>query len=177
MCSLVLIYLLEEHDDIVIEKVVREMTKIVTMSLAKQVRLRSIHTRKILVPVAGRGGHDHLLARFLGSLTREKQCHVTFMHVANPGEGQKQRGRIERQLSRLADDILRGQSEVLVVESGDPVERIARELEQYDLTILGMQRDSSGLRVLSDFMRTLAGKTANPLVVISSKRSNSSNVS
>ncbi|MEC7428119.1 MAG: amino acid permease [Planctomycetota bacterium] len=132
--------------------------------------------KKILVPVAGRGGHDHLLARFLGSLTRENQCHVTFMHVANPGEGRKQRGRIERQLSRLADDILLGQSEVLVVESEDPVERIARELEHYDLTILGMQRDSSGMRVLSDFMRTLAGKTADPLVVISSKRPNASHV-
>ncbi len=42
---------------------------------------RLTDVEKILVPIAGRGGHDHLRALLLGSLLRSTQREVTFLRV------------------------------------------------------------------------------------------------
>lgn len=140
---------------------------IVVMRVPKEWTLRQV--RNILVPVAGRGGHNHLLARLLASLSREHQCHVTFLHVVAPGKDAHQLAKRRRELEQLSDDILRDDAEILVVESESPVERIAEELQNYDLTILGMQVQANRTRLFSDFTQKLAAQSHQPLVVISSR--------
>ena len=39
------------------------------------------NAKRILVPIAGRGGHDYLLARLLASLVRSSQREVTFLYA------------------------------------------------------------------------------------------------
>ncbi len=40
--------------------------------------------KRILVPVAGRGGHESLMSRVLGSLSRRGSRHVTYLSVVRP---------------------------------------------------------------------------------------------
>ncbi len=140
---------------------------IVVMRVPKEWTLSQV--RNILVPVAGRGGHNHLLARLLASLSRDHRCHVTFLHVVAPGKGAHQLAKRRRELKRLSDDVLRDDAEILVVESSSPVEKIAEELQNYDLTILGMQVQANRTRLFSDFTQKLAAQSHQPLVVISSR--------
>jgi len=65
-------------------------------------------TQKILVPVAGRGGHDYLLARLLGSLSRKQKRHVTFLRVVPTSTPPSELKRIKRDLDRMARDNVGG---------------------------------------------------------------------
>ena len=140
---------------------------IVVMRVPKEWNLSK--ARNILVPVAGGGGHNHLLARLLASLAREHHCRVTFFHVAAPGTGDSQLTRMRRDLERLSDDILGKNADIIVVESETPIERIAAELQNFDLTVLGMQIDTDRTRLFSDFTQKLAAQSRQPLLVICSR--------
>ena len=140
---------------------------IVVMRVPKEWNLSK--ARNILVPVAGGGGHNHLLARLLASLAREHHCRVTFFHVAASGTGDSQLTRMRRDLEKLSDDILGKNADIIVVESETPIERIAAELQNFDLTVLGMQIDTDRTRLFSDFTQKLAAQSRQPLLVICSR--------
>ena len=122
---------------------------------------------RILVPVAGRGGHDHLLARLLGSLTRKIDCPVSFLRVVRKEIAPKRLRRAERDLARLAHDNMREGSETEVLRSDDAVAAIAERANECGLIILGVQRIGRNKKLFGDFTRKIATMTACPIIVMS----------
>jgi APA family basic amino acid/polyamine antiporter len=123
--------------------------------------------RRILVPIAGRGGHDELSARLLGSLTRAGDHEVTFLRVLPSHESSHHAQRARRELNRLAEDELREHYQVEVVQNDDPLSVVAERAEQSDLLILGVQRLGRRNKLFGDFTRAIAQRTSCPLIVLS----------
>ena len=128
---------------------------------------RLSNVQRVLVPVAGRGGHDHLLARLLGSLSRKIDCPVTFLRVVREGIAEKELWRANRDLSRLAHDNMRGGSDVEVIRSDDAVGTIAERAEACGLVILGVQRIDRHQKLFGEFTRKIATTTNCPMIVMS----------
>ena len=125
-----------------------------------------METQRILVPVAGRGGHDYLLARLLASFSRQQTCVVTFMRVVPTAVDGTEFRRAKRDLDRMAHDNVFGSSEQVVVKSDDPVDVIAQAAEG-QLVILGVQRIGPHRKLFGQFTRKIARRTNGPLIVIS----------
>ncbi len=75
---------------------------------------RLTDVRKILVPIAGRGGHEHLRALLLGSLLRSTEREVTFLRVLPTARQPDDVRRAKRDLGRLADDEVRQSRQIEV---------------------------------------------------------------
>ena len=133
-------------------------TEIVVLRARPDWRLSD--AQRILVPIAGRGGHEHLLARLLGSLQRVWQRDVTFVNVlpasAKPDEVRQAR----RRLSQLADDEVCAGCRIDIVQSDDAQGTIAQLADQADLLILGVQRIGRRQTLFSSFTRELAGSAS-----------------
>lgn len=123
--------------------------------------------KKILVPIRGRGGHQHLLAQLLGSILRGAEREVTFLRVLPSGVGQDDLRRATRELSRLAHDYVRQRSEVQVLQSDDPLATVAERASESDLLILGVQREGKHMKLFGRFTRQIAARTACPIIVLS----------
>ena len=123
--------------------------------------------KRILVPVAGRGGHDRLLARLLGSLAREHQREVVFQRVVPSGVTAKEHARVTKDLQRLAKDNLRGPCELIVQRSNDPIAAIAQQAESCSLLVLGIQRLGPKEKLFGRFTRQLARSTSCPIIILS----------
>ncbi|MFK8111329.1 MAG: amino acid permease [Rubripirellula sp.] len=122
---------------------------------------------RILVPVAGRGGHDHLLARLLGSLTRRQSREVIFVRVVPEKSSVKTVRRVQRELDRMARDNMAGKSRRLVIQSDDAVAAITAEAESSGLVILGVQRIGPREKLFGSFTRQIAKSTSCPVIVMS----------
>ncbi len=123
-------------------------------------------TQRILVPVAGRGGHDYLLARILASFSRQQKSVVTFMRVLPTVADATEFRKAQRELDRMAHDHVFGSSEQIVVKSDDPVDIISTAAEG-QLVILGVQRIGPRRKLFGQFTRKIARQTESPLIVIS----------
>ena len=128
---------------------------------------RMTDTEEILVPVAGRGGHDYLLARLLGSLSRQQKRRVTFLRVARADATPDEVNRIRRELDRMAADNAAGQAEREVILSDDPTTAVAARAREGSLVILGIQRIGRFEKLFGDFTRQIARQTTCPMMVIS----------
>ena len=124
-------------------------------------------TQKILVPVAGRGGHDYLLARLLGSLSRMQKRQVTFLRVVPTNTPPSELKRIRRDLNRMARDNVGGPCEREVVQSDDAVQEITQRADESGLIILGIQRIGPRQKLFGSFTRSIARQTACPIIVLS----------
>jgi hypothetical protein len=124
-------------------------------------------TERVLVPVAGRGGHDYLLARLLGSLSRHQKRLVTFVRVVPTDTTPAALRRIDRDLRRMARDYVGSQCEREVIKSDDPVTAIAQRSEQSGLVILGIQRIGPRQKLFGEFTRRIATLSDCPIIVIS----------
>ena len=122
--------------------------------------------RRILVPTAGRGGHDDLLARVLASLSRGGERHVTALRVLPTTVRDTERRATERAVRRLAREVWQGQPEVEVVLSETPDTAIAQRAATADLVILGTQR-AKRRRLFGQFVTQIAQLTPTPLLLIS----------
>lgn len=138
---------------------------IVVLRARKDWRLSE--AKRILVPIAGRGGHDELLAQLLGSLTRTGEHEVTFLRVLPSRAAPQEVQRVTRDLKRLADDELREYYEAQVIQSDDPLSIVAARSDQSDLLILGVQRLGRRRKLFGDFTRAIAPRTSCPLIVLS----------
>ncbi len=138
---------------------------VVVLRSRKDWQLTDAH--KILVPIAGRGGHEHLRAQLLGSLSRGANREVTFLRVMPVNTRPEEIKRAERDLRSLADDEAHGQFQVEVVLSDSAVSSIAERAQQSDLLILGVQRVERRKKLFGDFTRQLARRTTCPLIVMS----------
>ncbi len=100
-------------------------------------RLQGAH--EILVPVGGRGGHDELRARVLGSLCRNSDREVTFVRTVRPGTPDRERADILRDLTRLAEEETPGKPHVELLEGDDVIATISKRARDADLLIMGVQ--------------------------------------
>ncbi len=123
----------------------------------------------VLIPVAGRGGHENLLSRLVGSLQRDFQCQFTFVTIVPPKSSAAAKKRAERNLSQLAGDLLLKHVTVQIVEHADAAEALGQVADQHDLLLLGATRTEKSDRVLGQFTQEVASITACPLVVLSSR--------
>lgn len=121
---------------------------------------------RVLVPVAGRGGHDTLRARLLGSLATQHDIRVTYLRVVPAGTSQPRMESIERGLRVLAADELRGMAEVRVIDSDDAAGAVTEQIQQHDLTIMGLHRSSDQPKAFGAFTIKVARNTDRPLIMI-----------
>jgi amino acid transporter/nucleotide-binding universal stress UspA family protein len=123
--------------------------------------------RKILVPVAGRGGHDQLLARLIGSLSRTVDREVTFLRILQENASEAEARKARRELTRTARDNSLSTAKVVVVRAKSAVQAVAEMAADNDLTILGVQRIHRREKLFSQFSLQLARATDSPLIFIS----------
>lgn len=126
-----------------------------------------VQRQKILVPVAGRGGHDYLLTRLLGSLARKQNCDVKFLRVVPTRIPKGDLKRIQKELDRLAYDNFGGRCEREVVQSDDPIETVVAKADESGLVILGVQRIGPRQKLFGRFTRQIANRSKSPVIVIS----------
>jgi nucleotide-binding universal stress UspA family protein len=124
---------------------------------------------KILVPVAGRGGHEYLLARLLGSVTRKTRRTVTLLRVVPEKTTEDEIRRAKKELARIAQDNLRARCEWIVMSSDDVVGTIVEQANQSDVLILGTQRVARTQRLFGTLTRQIAARTDCALIVMSSQ--------
>lgn len=125
--------------------------------------------RRVLVPVGGRGAHEQLLARLLGSLLRTADRRFTFLRVVPKRASAGDRKKARRLLTYLAEGEVGQQAEIEIVASDSPEEEVARRANQSDLVILGVQRLSRRYKLFGRFTRRTAQLTQCPIIVISSR--------
>jgi APA family basic amino acid/polyamine antiporter len=123
--------------------------------------------QNILVPVGGQGGHDYLLARLLGSLSRKKQRQVTFLRVVSSGISPAGLSSVRKSLDRMAQENGGSDCERVVLQSDDAVAAIAEQAEKCDLMILGIQRIGPRQKFFGSFIVQLADRTSCPIIAMS----------
>lgn len=121
----------------------------------------------VLVLVAGRGRHDALRARLVGSLLRTGRRKVTYLRVLPEDTPTDLERRVHRDLTRLASDETSLGSEIVVEKGSDPVAVAARHCQASDLVILGGQRLGPKQKLFGRFTQQLGAATTSPMVVIS----------
>ena len=125
---------------------------------------------KILVPIAGRGGHEYLLARLLGSVTRASEREVIFLRIVPRGTSVDEIRRAEKELSRVAQDNVRGRCKWIVEASDDVVDTIVTHANEADVLILGAQRVAGSQMLFGTLTRRIAAQTKCGLIVMSGQR-------
>lgn len=128
---------------------------------------RLTDVQKIIVPIAGRGGHDHLRAQLLGSLLRNTKRELTFLQVLPTTATADQIRFAKRDLRRLADDEVREPCQIIVEVSDDPLATIVESANASDLLILGVQRHGRRKKLFGEFTRQIAQRTTCPIIVMS----------
>ena len=123
--------------------------------------------RRILVPLGGRGGHDQLLARLLGSLARSVQPEVIFLKVLPAQTAAKERQLDEQAIRRTAHLLCPGGCQVEVVCDADPIAVVADRAARSDLVIMGVQRVSRRRKLFGQFALQVALRTTPPLLLVS----------
>lgn len=138
---------------------------IVVLRAAPGWQLSQVH--RILVPWGGRGGHDRLLARLLGSLARSVQPDVAFLKVLPVETAAKERQLDEQILRRTAHLLCPGGCQVEVVCDPDPISVVADRAARSDLVIMGVQRVSRRRKLFGQFALQVAHRTTQPLLLVS----------
>jgi len=128
---------------------------------------RLAEAKRILIPIAGRGGHEHLLALLLGSLLRTASREVTFLRVMPEKTASEEVRRAARDLRHLANDEVHLPCEVEVAKSDDALTTITDRAEQSDLLILGVQRLARRKKLFGSLTRRIANRTSCPIIVMS----------
>ncbi len=123
--------------------------------------------RRILVPLAGSGVHDHVLARLLASLARMQPREITFLRVVPIESSSADLKRADDRLRQAAHDIWPGVSQTLVIPSDNSAATVAAQAASCDLAILGSQRLGRGRKSFGTFAHKVATTTATPLLLIS----------
>jgi amino acid transporter len=104
---------------------------------------------RIVVAVGGRGGHDDLRARMLGSPGRDGQRHVVFVEVMRSDTSEPLRRQVEVQLRNFAEEETHGHPRAEIIASDDVVDALVRYAEPTDLLVVGLQQHR-GRRLLSE---------------------------
>ena len=125
--------------------------------------------RRILAPVTGQGGHEFLMSKVLGSLSRKTDRDITYMKIVSPGISDREIERETRSLRELSEDQLRHHAQIQVLRHEDPASAIAEQAEHFDLIILGAARSGDRETMIGAFTSRIARETSCPLLVLSSR--------
>jgi amino acid transporter/nucleotide-binding universal stress UspA family protein len=125
---------------------------------------------KILVPTRGRGGHDVLRARLLGSLMRQKQRDVTFLHIASGQTSDAQVAQIGEDLVRLGREETGFEVRAEVIRSDDVNVTLREQSLQNDLLVLGLQRQGRRDTVFGEMALALNKDAPYATIMISKQR-------
>ncbi len=121
---------------------------------------------KIIVPVGGRGGHDALRARLLGSLGRAGLTNVRFVQVTDQPLTDSAKAQRERELRIFAEEETYGTPQTKIIESDDTLKALVNEAGPHDLIILGLQHERSK-RLFSKLALQVARETESATLMIS----------
>ncbi|MFH1276904.1 MAG: amino acid permease [Candidatus Eisenbacteria bacterium] len=128
---------------------------------------RFSEVKRILVPVGGRGRHDELRARLLGSLHRTGEREVTLLQVLPTDLPADAESRSRRLLERLAQDELLGPHRIEIVRSDAVAETVVSYAAKSDLVVLGLQRLGRRQRAFGDLALRIARSTNCGIIMIS----------
>lgn len=123
-------------------------------------------TRRILVPIGGKGRHSPLRARLLGSLRRTSVPECTYLCLLAASASAEELRRARGLLGIRADDEMDGRAEIEVARSADPAAEVIRRAGDYDLVVLGVQQLRDRRRMLGDFIARIARDTDCALVIL-----------
>lgn len=126
--------------------------------------------RRITVPMGGRGGHDRLLARLLGSLSRSNRREISFLRVLPEQATAPDRRQAERNLKRTAHELCWSEPAAIVVTSDSPVDVVVEHADKSDLVILGVQRLNRRQKLFGQFALQVARRTTCPILLICRRR-------
>ena len=127
-----------------------------------------LDAKRILVPVAGRGGHGELLARLLGSICRSRNPEITFLRVLPEDADWKSNDRARRELFLYAaDQAAQGDIKIKVEKSDDIAGHIIGRVTESDLVILGTQRLGRRQKSMGELTLRIARETDCPILMIS----------
>ena len=121
---------------------------------------------RIIVPVGGRGGHDELRARLLGSLGRAGCTRVSFVRVTAEAMPRHVRHQRERELRIFAEEETFGVPHCEIIESEDMVQALADQAGPKDLIILGLRHERHR-RLFSQLALQVARRTQAATLMIS----------
>lgn len=127
-------------------------------------------TRRILIPVGGRGGHSPLRARVLGSLRRETDLEVHYACFLPHSVSDEELRRAQRSAERRAGDEMGRGAGMTVERCHDPAAEIIRHAADHDLLILGLQQLQGRRRAISAFVQRIAEETTGALLILGYKR-------
>ena len=137
---------------------------VVVLRAVKGWRLEGV--RRVLVPVAGWGGHDVLRARLMGSLCRTGSREIVLMRVLPFGTVPTVERSAERGLKRIALDEVPGPAVTEIVKSDDVASEISRRAMESDLVILGLQRSGRRRKILGELTLQIARGTNCGMIII-----------
>lgn len=130
-------------------------------------RLKNI--KKVLVPIAGEGNYENLLARLIGTLYRVGSPEIEFLKVIPKFSRESDRKRARNKLFSLAQDYSMSENfKVRVVKSDNVAEEIINQSEGFDLMVLGFTKvDRHYLRVFGAITQEIVQNTDMPIILIS----------
>jgi amino acid transporter len=122
---------------------------------------------QILVPIGGRGVHDRLRARLLGSLFRTRDRKITLLKVLPESADAQACTRARKELARIARDEAPGHARVLVVQNNNLEGEIIGHAAQSDLVVLGLHRPNRRQTGFGRLVPRIARETPCPMLMIS----------
>lgn len=95
--------------------------------------------KRILVPVGGNISHDSLRAKVLGTIMRNSKLEdICYLTVVKDCLSRKKTERLEKKLKEKIEDEAGGLGRVKIAYSDNPIESIAQESKDYQLSLLGL---------------------------------------
>ena len=125
--------------------------------------------RRVLVPVGGRRDQSRLRARLLGSLCRDGDREIVYCRVVPEEMPSAARQKASRELAALASDEVSGAVEIQLIPTNAVVPELADRASDFDLIVLGIQRQGWRRRVFGPLTRELIQATDCPLILISAR--------
>jgi hypothetical protein len=123
----------------------------------------------VLVPFGGRGQHEQLRARLLGSLHRHGIRQIHFMQVLPQNSSPNAIKKAEVWLSEMAKDELGGDARIEVYCKNNATEWIIERAADFDLMILGTRRFARHQKLFGETVLRIARQTSCGLILINRK--------
>ncbi len=149
-----------------LEALLNEVECDVVVLHAKKARWSPHGIGRVIVPIRGKGGHEELRARLLGSLGRVSKKPVRFVRVVPEATPEEERASLAEELRAFAEEETRDQPEAEVIASDDVVCALAGAAGPGDVLILELQR-RKGRRLLGEIALRIARETEAAVLMIS----------
>ncbi len=130
------------------------------------------NAKKVIIPIAGEGNYERLLARLIGTIRRVSGSEIEFLKIIPEFSSGSDVEKARKRLFALAQDYCTsGNFTVKVVRSDRVAEEIINQSQDFDLMVLGFTKvGSSYLRVFGEVAREVVQSTDMPIIMISHPR-------